>query len=174
MGIKLNGTTIFRGAKPVINGTALEKIVFNGNTVWEYDTSGHNAPLSVCTRTSYSGTLSNNGYTAETHISRTYEGEGFSLSTSASWAGTIDLTQLPDWRYIKKVEITHPRYNGHEAIRSSVVTTHTVTAGQTSISFSDYSSQSNDTNGGGVWGKIGNECRVHAIAGVQQITYYYV
>ena len=35
------------------------------------------------------------------------------------------------------------------------------------------SSQKNDTNGGGVWGRIGNDCKVHAIAGVQKITYYY-
>lgn len=177
MSIVLNGTTISRGAKPVINDTEIEKIIFNGSTVWEHDTSAHSAPLSCVVATSKT---SDGGYADEgTRIRREtsvhYEGMGVSTSCWVRYIGYIDLTQLPDYQDIKRVVIQHPRYaedgrDGGKYEWRDVTTTHTVNAGDTKVEFNDYDYRHNDSNGH----PLGDDIWARAWAGVRYITYYYV
>ena len=177
MSIVLNGTTISRGAKPVINDTEIEKIIFNGSTVWEHDTSAHSAPLScvVATSKTAEGSFVDEGTRIRREEWVHYDGMGVSVNTWVRYIGYIDLTQLPDWQDIKRVVIQHPRYaedgrDGGKYEWRDVTTTHTVNAGDTKVEFNDYDYRYNDSNGASIGADIG----VRAWAGVRYITYYYV
>jgi hypothetical protein len=177
MSVQINGTTISRGARPKFNGTSLDKITFNGVTVWEHDTSGHSAPLScvVATSKTADGAFADEGTRIRRETSVYYDGMGVSTSCWVRYIGYIDLTQLPDWQDIKRVVIQHPRYaeddrDGGKREWRDTYSTHTVNAGDTRVEFNDYDYRSNDSNGH----REGDTISAKAWAGVRYITYYYV
>ena len=177
MGIEINGASLSRGAHHILNDVALDKITFNGVTVWEHDTSGHNAPLScvVASSKTADGAFADEGTRIRRETSVHYEGMGVSTSCWVRYIGYIDLTQLPDWQDIKRVVIQHPRYaedgrDGGKWEWRDTYSTHNVTPGDTRVEFNDYDYRANDSNGA----NLGADIWARAWAGVRHITYYYV
>lgn len=151
----------------------------NSSTVYHtvnYDNTGHRAELSdtliknISTNHTHNHTNGKDWdnsakvykYYIESKTIGTYEGLGLWAEATATYNATIDLTILPNYRYIKRVVVG--RYGRG-------TTTINIDENQTSVSVSDYqraeASNSYFPHGPGErWG-------VTAKAGISSVTYYY-
>ena len=180
MSLIINNTRISGGVKPKFNNVDLEKIVFNGVTVWEHDVSPHTVPdMSVClTRTGgnargwvdaadVKGESWESGPNyAYNSVSGVYWGQiawtGGTVYCECSYTGTINKLNLPDGEYIKTLIVYRHGY-GVQTIDVSEVDTVTV---------SDYDRGSNDMHPSET--VIIVDATARATAGIYRIDYKYV
>lgn len=190
--VTINGTDVmlednsFTVNYPLTLGTNTFTIKATDNTdnvatqtvsVKRLSTAGQSAPLSVLVATSKTadGSFADEGTRIRRETSVHYDGMGVSTSCWVRYIGYIDLTKLPDYQYIKKVVIQHPRYaedgrDGGKREWRDTTTTHIVNKGDTKVEFNDYDYRHNDSNGA----NLGADIWARAWAGVRYITYYYV